>query len=129
MSNYTCLYPECRSLFFPTSEDFVAHMDNRHGLSKTPGRYELLKSVLTDAAFQAEEGKGKERHADPFERFQDQQIVKIGTWLGSNHFQIGQAVKKAIESTRLDPDAAEAELLGAINYLAAAVIVLRRKKA
>jgi hypothetical protein len=33
-------------------------------------------------------------------------------------------MKKAQESTRLPPDRAKAELLGAINYLAAAYLLL-----
>lgn len=93
-----------------------------------PG-YETLAEVLDAALEQAQAGKGKERHASDGEAFGDQQIVQLGEWMGSTHFEIGQAAKKAIESTRLPPDRAEAELLGAINYLAAAVIVLRRQRA
>jgi hypothetical protein len=47
--------------------------------------------------------------------------------MGSNHFEIGQACKKALESARLSPEKAVAELLGAINYLAAAVILRERE--
>lgn len=88
--------------------------------------YETLANVLDSALDQAQSGKGHERHAGPGEAFHDQQIVQLGEWMGSTHGEVFQACKKAIESTRLPPERARAELLGAINYLAAAVIVLER---
>lgn len=92
-----------------------------------PG-YETLASVMDDAIAQAQTGKGKERHAGYGEAFEDQQIVQLGEWMGeSTVFAIGQACKKALESTRLDDESARRELLGAINYLAAAVIVIDRR--
>lgn len=39
-------------------------------------------------------------------------------------FPLGQAMKKIQECQRMDPDAAKRELLGAINYLAAAILYL-----
>ena len=90
--------------------------------------YESLAAVLDRALMQAAMGKGRDRHAGAGEPFHDQQIVQFGEWMGSTHFAVGQACKKAIESTRLDRDAAVRELLGAINYLAAAVIQLERGK-
>lgn len=85
--------------------------------------YERLAAVLDEALGHASHGKGKERHADagPFE---EQPTVTIGRWLESNHFALGQAIKKARESARLEPARARHELLGAICYLAAAVIGL-----
>lgn len=91
--------------------------------------YEQLAKVLDDALAQAQAGKGKERHAGEGEAFHDQQIVQLCEWMGSTQGDVFQAAKKAIESTRLPAARAEAELLGAINYLAAAVIVLRRQGA
>jgi hypothetical protein len=85
-------------------------------------RYASLNAVLNRAFEQAARGKGMERHAAPGERFEDQQIVRLGSWMGSTHFQIGQAVKKALESTRMPTARAVPELLGAIVYLAAAVV-------
>lgn len=87
-----------------------------------PEGYESLARVLQEALDQAAAGKGKERHANEGEAFEDQQIVQLGEWLGSNHFQLGQAAKKLLESARLPPDRARREILGAINYAAAAVI-------
>lgn len=86
--------------------------------------YEVLRAILAEAVLQSSGGKGKERHANPGETFQDQQIVKLGLWLKNNGFQIGQACKKSIESTRLPYERARAELLGAIVYTAAAIKVL-----
>lgn len=97
-------------------------------LSVSPG-YESLAAVLDEALAQAQSGKGSDRHACG-EPFQDQQIVQLGEWMGrSTAFAIGQGCKKAIESTRMeaDPHRARAELLGAINYLAAAVLVIDRR--
>lgn len=92
--------------------------------------YHLLLKVLIDAYHQASQGKGKERHAcgQPFER---QIICEIGRRVGLG-YELGQAIKKAIESEVLlkikGPEAARAELLGAINYLAAAVILIDEGK-
>lgn len=90
--------------------------------------YEPLAGVLDDALEQAQSGKGLERHANG-EPFDQQPIVTINESLGDNHGALYQAIKKARESTRLPPDRARAELLGAINYLAAAVLVLDRAAA
>jgi len=96
-------------------------------LTARPG-YELLAAILDEALAQAQDGKGRERHAGPGEAFHDQQIVQLGEWMGgSTAFAIGQACKKALESTRLSDDRAVGELLGAIDYIAAAVIVIRRR--
>lgn len=92
-------------------------------LATVNNRYDRLVVILNDALEQASTGKGHERH-DTGDAFEEQPIVKVQKWLGTNHFSIGQAVKKAIESTRLDADAAKREILGAIVYLAAAIEVL-----
>lgn len=86
-----------------------------------PG-YEKLQDVLERAYGQAAIGKGSERHAkgEPFH----EQVMQIG----AQKFGVGsllfQAFKKSEESQRLPQDRAIAELLGAINYLAGAVIAL-----
>jgi hypothetical protein len=98
-------------------------------LAAAPG-YESLAAVLDQALEQAQSGKGRERHAAAGEAFADQQIVQLGEWMaGSTVFAVGQACKKAIESTRLEPAHARRELLGAINYLAAAAILIDRQAA
>lgn len=87
--------------------------------------YESLSLVLRRAFLQAAEGKGNERHAngEPF----DEQVMQTG----AHRFGVGallfQAFKKSEESQRLPHDRAVAELLGAINYLAGAVIAMERK--
>jgi hypothetical protein len=78
--------------------------------------YAYLKSVLDKALNQASEGKGKERHANN-EPFTEQLIFIIEKLVKS--FQLGQAIKKIVESERLPKEMAKAELLGAINYISA----------
>jgi hypothetical protein len=89
--------------------------------------YQSLSTVLDEALAQAQSGKGKERHScgEPFE---DQQICQIQRWQGSPDYATGQAVKKCLEISKLpDTEAKIRELLGAINYIAAAVIVIRER--
>lgn len=87
--------------------------------------YESLALVLQRAFNQAAVGKGAERHAqgEPF----DKQVMQDG----ARRFGVGgllfQAFKKSEESQRLPHAAAIAELLGAINYLAGAVIAMERQ--
>jgi len=87
-----------------------------------PDGYESLLSVLADAVEQAANGKGKARHAVEGQAFGEQLICVITRELGPG-FPLGQARKKIVESTRLPWPQARAELLGAINYLAARIIV------
>lgn len=86
--------------------------------------YETLADVLMRAFAQAASGKGAERHGCnlPFDRQPMQQIVDMFGF----GFPLGQAAKKMQEAQRLPPDRAVAELLGAINYIAGAVISLER---
>lgn len=87
--------------------------------------YQKLKNVLDAAYDQAKNGKGQDRHAySNDERFENQIICEVARRVG-NGYQLGQAVKKIYESQRLSTEGAIEELLGAINYIAAAVIVLR----
>ena len=87
-----------------------------------PEGYESLGLALGEAVAQASRGKGAERHAEKDEPFSDQLIMSIPKRLGDGGecFCLGQAAKKIFESRRLAPAPARAELLGAINYLAAA---------
>lgn len=86
-------------------------------------RYSRLESVLAAAYQHAATGKGLERHAcgEPFE---EQKICGLARYQGSIDGPVFQAAKKAIEAKRLPRERAVAELLGAINYLAAAVILI-----
>ena len=87
-----------------------------------PEGYEALGLALGEAVAQAARGKGADRHAEKGEPFSDQLIMSIPKRLGDGGecFCLGQAAKKIFESRRLAPAPARAELLGAINYLAAA---------
>lgn len=88
--------------------------------------YQRLRGVFDGALDQASSGKGYERHADgqPFER---QEICENTRAVGLG-FPLGQARKKIKESLRLLESRGQAaavnELYGAINYVAAAIIVI-----
>lgn len=82
--------------------------------------YQELFLVLTDALDQAQSGKGSERHGNGLP-FTEQPALTITRAVGLG-FPLGQAMKKIQESQRMDTDAAARELLGAINYLAAAIL-------
>lgn len=84
--------------------------------------YESLSRVLKLAFDQAASGKGSERHGGG-KAFDCQPMLEIGRMVGTG-FCLGQAMKKAQESSRMPPDAAKRELLGAINYLAGAYLLL-----
>jgi len=86
--------------------------------------YASLKKVLDMALDQAANGKGKERHVfvedQPFEQQDICEYVRIF----GHGFTRGQASKKIKESARMNNPAAIRELLGAINYLAADIIIM-----
>ena len=85
--------------------------------------YEQLVNVLEEALAQAAEGKGAERHATG-QPFLEQPAMVNMKLLGSNQGALFQALKKIQESSRMNSANAKKELLGAINYLAAAIIYL-----
>lgn len=91
-----------------------------------PG-YASLANVLQRAFAQASAGKGKERHANALP-FDQQPMQTIASQFGVG-FLLGQAAKKSQESQALPPGRDVAELLGAINYLAGAVIFLEGRYA
>jgi hypothetical protein len=85
-------------------------------------KYTELRRVLSEAADQAEFGKGKERHAND-NAFQDQQICQIPLWQQTIDGLVFQVCKKALEAKRLSKEAAIKELRGSAVYLGAALIV------
>ena len=91
-------------------------------------KYDSLYKVLLAAYNQASNGKGKERHQlNDDEPFENQKICEIARRL-SVDYNLGQAVKKIYESKRLADERDIAELYGAINYIAAAIIVKQEDK-
>jgi len=92
----------------------------------TDAPYAPLREVLNRALEQAAHGKGADRHANG-QPFTDQPIMVIARMSGLA-FHIGQSMKKAQEASTMagrgNPQNAVFELLGAINYLAAAVILI-----
>ena len=98
-------------------------------INELAAKYDSLYKVLLAAYNQASNGKGKERHQlNDDEPFENQKICEISRRLGSNDYNLGQAVKKIYESKRLPKDRAIAELLGAINYIAAGIIILEESE-
>lgn len=91
--------------------------------------YKKLEDVLNRALEQASLGKGKARHATEGEPFEKQKICEIARRLSAEHWQfpLYQAVKKIYEAPRLSltpiPKGVQTELLGAIVYIAAAIIL------
>lgn len=91
--------------------------------------YEPLAGILQEAHDQAASGKGRERHARN-RPFMDQPILEIGRMCGPG-FNMGQSIKKQQEAmgmlARGDHGAAIRELLGAINYAASAILLIREQ--
>jgi hypothetical protein len=92
-----------------------------------PSPYASLQSILAEAYQQASQGKGRERHQRGDAPFDQQPIMTIGRVVGHG-FQLGQVMKKTDEAAgmldRGERQAARRELLGAIVYLAAAVLMI-----
>jgi hypothetical protein len=86
-----------------------------------PG-YEPLAEILQKALDQAQTGKGAKCHANG-KPFLEQPIMEEGRNSGPG-FLSGQARKKILEALNCpDDDRAITDLLGAINYVAAMVIL------
>lgn len=114
-------------------EEILNRLDGRLNQAEKLKRnflYKELKWTLDEAFSQAACGKGKERHvATQDQAFVDQPILVITRMVGPG-FPLGQALKKAQESMRLPTTEAKVkELLGAINYLAAAIIYYKEIQA
>lgn len=86
--------------------------------------YEPLFEVLIEALQQAQRGKGALRHADG-KPFLQQPIMEGARSCGEGAMAY-QSRKKILEALRCDdPERAITDLLGAINYTVAQIIVRR----
>lgn len=85
--------------------------------------YAPLERVLQLALDQAASGKGAQRHGQG-KPFNEQPMMEICRMLGGPQGCMYQAIKKTQEASRMDTGAAQRELLGAINYLAGAYLLL-----
>lgn len=94
-----------------------------------PG-YETLAKILHRAYTQAATGKGAERHANE-QPFSEQPMQSIADKHGVG-FLLGQADKKMTEAHNMmrrgETDKAVHELLGAINYVAGAILFVEKAK-
>jgi len=91
-----------------------------------PG-YAELANVLEAALQQAQSGKGSDRHAQG-KPFKDQRMQQVSELLGTDRGMAYQAIKKICEGLDLPAERREAELLGAINYVAGIVVRDRMKR-
>ena len=90
--------------------------------------YSSLADVLAKALDQAQNGKGNQRHQVGNAPFSGQPICSL-TRIYGLAYPFGQAAKKIHEVGQLERKEAKlAEVLGAINYLAAAYIVISESK-
>ena len=86
--------------------------------------YSELAEVLALALEQAQNGKGNARHQVGTTPFIAQPICELNRLYGTG-YSFGQAAKKAHETQQLESKQAKlAEILGGINYLAAAYLVI-----
>jgi len=104
----------------------MAANDNVPGVVLRAPGYESLAEVLARAFDQASNGKGQERHGGVLP-FHKQPMQTICGQVGSG-FVLGQAVKKIQEGQRLPAGRDVAEWLGAINYIAGAVIFVESQR-
>jgi len=101
-------------------------------MTLTVDKYQTLIDVF-DAALSMAKNMGADTHAIHGQEFERQPIVDIGLRLRGIGlgFQLGQAEKKIEEAANYislyDKTSTRSELLGAINYLAAAIICLGMK--
>lgn len=121
------IYYPCRSCGHPHSGAIACEEAMAlRGVGVAPDGYETLSDVLLRAFDQAAKGKGAERHADN-KPFDDQPMQHIARRRGVG-FILGQADKKSEEAqgmlSRGEREKAVHELLGAIVYLAGAIIYI-----
>ena len=113
---------------FKPPATFYVCTEEKDNLEFSDPNYETLARILKMAYGQASTGKGKERHANG-EKFEDQPIMTIAKGHGLG-YQTGQAAKKLQEAHTLlklrGKHAAIQEILGAINYAAAAVLLIEQ---
>jgi hypothetical protein len=101
-----------------------AILDDRETIENP--NYDLLQSVLMDAYEQAASGKGADRHGFGL-NFEDQDMIEVTNRVGLG-FPLGQAIKKLSEGKRLDRAKAKKEFLGAIVYIAGAIIWMDKQE-
>lgn len=89
------------------------------GNTSSPPDMQKLWDALSEAFTQAC-AKGQDRHGAG-ESFQDQDMIHIQNAVGVE-FALGQAIKKLCEGRRMSRTKARVEFLGAINYIAGAIV-------
>lgn len=105
----------------------MVQRDESTHVANVPQGYDSLAEVLIMALDQAACGKGKERHAQGDTPFDRQPICELPRMVGPAGTAY-QVMKKTQEAMRMDADRAVKELLGAINYAAATILILRERE-
>lgn len=116
---------KCRSCGenIPNGVEHVCSLSVTSYPSDTEEQYAPMVAVFALALEQASSGKGAQRHGQgkPFDR---QPMMEISRMIGGPAGCFYQAMKKTQEASRMEPGAAKREILGAINYLAGAYLLL-----
>lgn len=97
-----------------------------YSLDNPPKGYADLAGVLTLALQQSAKGKGKERHARGDTPFDRQPIMEIPRMVGPSGTAY-QVMKKSQEAMRMEPRDAINEMLGAIVYAAATILIIKEQ--
>lgn len=103
---------------------------NQGKVGGTASSLHPIEEVFKTCVEQVASGKGQQRHGHNHKSFYDQQWVEVTRRHGLG-FLTGQAVKKANEAAlnldNLDKESGwwEREMIGAINYLAMAILYRR----
>jgi hypothetical protein len=122
-THYCAHHGEPVTLFGRTRCSFCGLAPDGSRAAPAITNYARLHEVLDRAFSQASIGKGAARHGQD-RPFEEQPMQVISGMLNSHTGLLYQAVKKVQESQRMPCVPAVHELLGAINYLAGAVIYL-----
>lgn len=127
LEQYYNLTPEEQFLMNQKASQAMMHPNVVGGTVSSP---HPIEEVFTTCVQQVASGKGQQRHGHNHKSFYDQQWVEVTRRHGLG-FLTGQAVKKANEAAlnldNLDKEAGwwEREMIGAINYLAMAILYRR----
>lgn len=123
--------PDLSNLFKPQPEATMSQQQEvikPAEMNNVRKGYQGLATVFERSLNQAQNGKGNERHQVGETSFEQQPICELARLFGTG-YNFGQAAKKAHETSQLSTKEAKVnELLGAINYLAAAVLVIEEGK-
>ena len=112
-----------KSVFASVFNQNLEANDYGEMLDEHADRYTGLKGILHDAFLRAAVGKGSDRHGNDKD-FEEQPILRIQEMVGRG-FVLGQIIKKASESAKMEGKAFDDEMLDVIVYAAGAILYAR----